>query len=194
MKNSYETLPEGYEKAFSVDLQKDKKLFWLVNGVSALIAVVLTVLGGFFQNPLALFDGSFWTVEFRLISIIIGLILYIILHEAVHGIFIWWYSRKKPTFGLSLAYAYTGSEAYFAKMPYLVIALSPVVIWGLVLAAVCMLARASWFWVAYLIQVANLSGAAGDYYVSWRFCRLPEDILVQDTGVAMTVFSKKGVE
>jgi hypothetical protein len=43
--------------------------------------------------------------------------------------------------------------------------------------------------VVYLIQMVNLSGAGGDIYVTFKFARLPRDILVRDTGVAMTVFA-----
>ena len=44
------------------------------------------------------------------------------------------------------------------------------------------------FWGIYFIQIANLSGAAGDLYVTYLFSRLPSDILVQDVGVSMVVY------
>lgn len=191
--NSYEVLPEGYEQSISLDLQKDKKLFLLVNGLGVLIGVVMVLLGCFHLPVLMMMVGSFWQVEFRLLAVGLCMVVYIVLHEAVHGVFMWKYSGKKPSFGFTLAYAYAGSEVYFAKHPYLVIALAPVVIWGLVLGVACALAPETWFWPIYFIQIANLSGAAGDLYVFWRFSRLPADILVQDTGVSMTVFTKKGV-
>jgi hypothetical protein len=88
-------------------------------------------------------------------------------------------------------YAYAGSEAYFNKKSYIIIALAPVVIWGAVLGVLCAVLPQSWFWVVYLIQIGNISGAAGDFYVTFKFLKLPKDILVNDTGVAMTVYTKK---
>ena len=37
-------LPEGYALKCRIDLQKDKKLFWLVNGLSLAIALALVIL------------------------------------------------------------------------------------------------------------------------------------------------------
>ena len=49
---------------------------------------------------------------------------------------------------------------------------------------------ADWYWMVQMIQLINLSGAAGDLYVTWLLCRMPADILVQDAGVAMQVFGR----
>lgn len=87
-------------------------------------------------------------------------------------------------------YAYAGSEAYFTKKRYFIIALAPVAVWGVVLLALCMLVPAPWFWTVYLIQIGNIAGAAGDFYVVWRFAAMPPDILVRDAGVDMTVYSR----
>ena len=119
-----------------------------------------------------------------------GTVAYIILHEAVHGIVMYRCSRVKPRFGFTGVYAYAGSDVYFDKKNYLIIAMAPVVFWGVVLAVVCALVPESWFWPFYFIQLMNLSGAGGDLYVTWKFSKLPKDILVQDTGVAMTVYAR----
>ena len=64
------------------------------------------------------------------------------------------------------------------------------VVIGVVLLALCMLVPAPWFWTVYLIQIGNIAGAAGDFYVVWRFAAMPPDILVRDAGVDMTVYSR----
>ena len=88
-------------------------------------------------------------------------------------------------------YAFVGSSDYYDKTAYIFIALAPVVIWGIVLAIVNLLVSVEWFWVVYFIQIMNLSGAAGDLYVTVKFSRLPKDVLIQDYGVGMKVFSKE---
>lgn len=189
---SYQQLPDEYEESFQIDLAKDKKLFFLVNGVCILIALVLFLIGSLCIPITSVLEGSFWFVELRLLGTGFGMFAYLVLHEAVHGIFIRLFSGKKADYGFSLSYAYAGSKAYFTKLPYLVIALAPIVVWGLVFAVFCVLVPREMFWVFYSLQIANISGAAGDLYVFWRFSKLPADILVQDVGVSMTVYTRKG--
>ena len=88
-------------------------------------------------------------------------------------------------------FAFAGSEDFYDKQAYIFIALAPIVIWGIVLGLVNVLVPLEWFWVIYLIQVSNLSGAAGDLFVTVKFSRLPKDILVRDYGVGMKVYSKE---
>lgn len=87
-------------------------------------------------------------------------------------------------------YAFAGSEDHYDKSAYIFIALAPVILWGVVLAVINPFVSAQWFWVVYFVQIINLSGAAGDFFVSVRFSRLPKDILVKDYGVGMRVYSR----
>ena len=192
-------LPADYHPGFSIDLQKDKKLFLIVNGLCLCIAAFLIGLGSAL-HPVASFlqfmkqaakDGLWFQYLAPLLVISFGSLVYIILHEAIHGIFMYAFSHVKPNFGFSGAYAYAGSNVYFGKIHYLIIALAPVVVWGIVLAVLNLTLPEHWFWPVYFIQIVNLSGAAGDFYVTWRFFSLPKDILVQDTGVSMTVFLRE---
>lgn len=101
-----------------------------------------------------------------------------------------YFSGAPVRYGFTGLYAYAGSEAYFTKKRYFIIALAPVAVWGVVLLALCMLVPAPWFWTVYLIQIGNIAGAAGDFYVVWRFAAMSPDILVRDAGVDMTVYSR----
>lgn len=71
------------------------------------------------------------------------------------------------------------------------VALAPVVLWGIVLLIINLLVSDEWIWIVYLIQITNISGAAGDFYVTAKFLKMPEDILVKDRGVSMTVYAPK---
>lgn len=183
-------MPDGYCELLAVDLQKNKKLAVLINVLCLLVAALLVIPALFIVSIRTLFDLSdFGLYVSKFVVLIVGLVVYIILHELVHGIFMRVLSGIRPNYGFNGLYAYAGSRAYFNKISYIVIALAPVVIWGIVLAIVLVFIPESWFWVVYLIQVANISGAVGDLYVTVRFLFLPKDILVQDSGVSMTVFS-----
>lgn len=189
---SCETLPEGYREIASIDLQKDKKLFWIVNigatvimVVMILAAVLFTGLGGLGQlvGP----DSSFG----KLLTMLALMVAYILLHELVHALFMKLFCKARVYFGAASSYAYTASEGYFCRKHYAIIGLSPIVIWGIVLLIANVLVDASWFYVVYLVQVCNISGAAGDLYVTKWLSGLPEDVLIRDTGVAMTAYSRE---
>ncbi|MBQ8402843.1 MAG: DUF3267 domain-containing protein [Clostridia bacterium] len=190
---NFKTLPEGYEKTLEIDLQKNKKLMLGVN-LGALAVTLVMIAAALPFVPIAtLFDMSQGIAVYflRFFALLVGSVVYIILHELVHGIFMKRFSGVKPHYGFTLMYAYAGSSAYFNKKSYIIIALAPVVIWGIVLGVLCATLPESWFWVVYFIQIANLSGAAGDAYVTYKMLTLPKDILVNDTGVAMTVYVKE---
>lgn len=191
MKNTV-SLPEGYSEEFGIDLQKNKKLMLLVNGIAVLLMAVMAFAGALIVPFSSLYsaDGTWYMPLVKIFVMMAGYVAYIILHELVHGVFMKCFSGIKPKYGFTLMYAYAGSSAYFNKKSYIIIALAPVVIWGAVLGVLCAVLPQSWFWVVYLIQIGNISGAAGDFYVTFKFLKLPKDILVNDTGVAMTVYTK----
>ena len=183
---SYTQLPEGYREILHIDLQNDKKLLWLVNGIALVITAVMLAV----MVPLVSVRYLFAIYELKkLLVLCVGFVVYMVLHELVHGITMRHYSDAKVKYGFTGMYAFAGSDAYYCRKHYIVIALAPIVVWGIVLGILNFLVPISWFYVVYFIQVGNISGAAGDLYVTWRFRKLPGDILVHDTGVAMTVFS-----
>ncbi len=184
-------LPAGYEQIEEIDLQKDKRLMFLVNGAALGILAVLGVLGNLAVPIGTLYDAGagIGAMLLRIGVLLAGIVCYIALHELVHGVFIRRYSGRPASYGFTGVYACAGSAAYFAKRDYFVIALAPVVLWGAVLAVMAPLVPRSWFWVVYFIQLVNLSGAAGDLYVVWHFRKLPPSILVQDRGVSMAVYA-----
>ncbi len=187
-----ERLPEGYTEIYSVNLQKDKKAKLFVNLLAVLIGVALAVPMHFIIPISTLFDmeEGLGAYVLRFGALLLLSVLYIILHEAVHGIAMKLCGTKRVKYGFTGLYAFAGSDDYYGKGAYIFIALAPVVLWGAVLAVACLLVPLSWFWVVYIIQVTNLSGAAGDFFVTAKFSKMPNDILIRDVGVGMSVYSR----
>jgi len=188
-----QNLPEGYEEIYSVNLQKDKKAALMVNLLACLIAVVMVVPACFLVPISSLFDmraglGSF---SIKMLLIFVLMVAYLTLHELTHGVAMKICGTQKIKYGFTGLYAFAGSNDFYGKKAYTFIALAPVVLWGIILAIVNILVPAAWFWVIYIIQICNISGAAGDLFVTVRFSRFPEDILVKDSGVGMTVYARK---
>ena len=186
------TLPEGYREFYTIDLQKNKKMSLLVNVLAVMIAVLLMVPMHFFVPISTLFamENGLGSYVIRFVSLIVLMIAYIVLHELTHGIVMKLLGTKKVKYGFTGLYAFAGSDDYYGKKAYILIALAPVVLWGIVLAIINPFVPTEWFWVVYFLQILNLSGAAGDYMVTIKFSGFPKAILITDYGLGMTVFSK----
>ena len=188
MKSTW-TLPEGYGQKYLIDLKDNKKQFWIVNGLSILIMLLL--LAVFFQLMWhGVLELHFEGLPRQVLVMALGTLACIPLHELVHGICIRRSSGKRARYGFTSVYAYAGSECYFNRRDYLIIAAAPVVFWGLVFLLLLLLLPVHWRWVPYVWQVFNLSGAAGDFYVFHRLRKESDAILCQDTGVKMAVFDR----
>ena len=185
-------LPDGYKEIYSIDLQKNKKMSLLVNLLAIFISIAMAVPMHFIVPITTLFDMEQGLKDYtmRFVVLLVASVLYIILHEAVHGIAMKICGTKKVKYGFTGLYAFAGSDDFYDKTAYIFIALAPVILWGVVFAIINPFVPTSWFWVVYMLQIMNISGAAGDFFVSARFSRLPEDILVKDYGVGMTVYSE----
>lgn len=188
-----QTLPEGYREIFSINLQTNKTMAVWLNAASVVIMVVLMIPAVQIVPLSTLFDMSEGLLPYalRFVALVGGTIAYILLHEAVHGIAMKCCGTKKVKYGFTGLYAYAGSDDYYDKKSYIAIALAPIAVWGVVIAVINLLVPTSWFWVVYFWQLMNLSGAVGDLYVTFKFARMPKDILVTDCGVGMTVYSKE---
>lgn len=190
---AFQTLPENYKEIFSVNLQKDKGIAVFINVLATVIAVVLIVPMSFYIpiSTLFSFENGMTDYFIRFGVLLVSIIAYMILHELVHGITMKTCGTKKVKYGFTGLYAFAGSDDYYDKKSYIIIALAPVIVWGVVIAVINAFVPNEWFWVCYFVQICNLSGAAGDIYVTVKFSKLPSDILVKDIGVGMTVYSQK---
>ena len=188
MTSALQQLPEGYCEIWRADLQKNKKQALAVNGLALGLgaAMLAPFLYGIFQ-PLSSGGIHFHVTQF--LAMLAGLLAYIPLHELVHGLCMKYFGAKKVRYGYTGLYAWAGSSEYFGRRSYAVIALAPLAFWGAVLASLCPAVPAQWFWVLYLVQVANVSGAAGDLYITWKALHMPAEVLIQDTGTEMAFYA-----
>lgn len=196
MTKAVSSLPEGYREIYSLDLQKDRKKAVLINilAVGICLLMLLPVFSRYLSSMTASNCDENGSSVGRLIAFAGLSIGYILLHELVHGIAMKLFGTKKIKYGFTGMYAFAASDDYYPKIPYICIALAPIAVWGIVLAVALFLVPVEWFWIVYSIQLFNMSGAAGDLYVTVRFLSMPKDILVRDYGVAMTVYSAQGAD
>ncbi len=191
-------LGQGYEECRRVDLQKDRRAAFAVNAAAVVVMAALIAFANFLIRPLTGFfsadaDGTLFEWLAKPLALIFGLIAYLILHELTHAAAMKLLGAHKVRFGFTGLYAFAGAEHdYFDKAAYITTALAPLALWGIVFTIAMILAPVDWFWVLYFLQIANISGAIEDVYVSFVTARMPSDVLVRDTGVDMTFYTKHG--
>ena len=112
-----ESLPEGYKEIYSIDLQKDKKMAVIVNALALIIAAIMTVPMHFYIPITYLFDmqNGLWDYTLRFAAIIILMVVYMVLHEFVHGIAMKLCGTKKVKYGFTGMYAFAGSDDFYYK-------------------------------------------------------------------------------
>lgn len=197
------SLPDDYVLIRNLDLSQNLGIMVLLSLASL---VMFVVSGFFFQflarliHPSILTDvtisfsgsnsGSFFNF---LLFLFLVVVVMIILHEGIHGLFFWLFTGDRPKFGFKGSYAYAAAPSwYLPKNAYLMIALSPLVILsGLGLAAL-MIVPTAWIPAIILFITLNASGAVGDIYVTGWLLKHSEDLLIQDFGDRMHVYTQGG--
>lgn len=191
---AFQEIPSSYHECARIELQKDRRTMMMMNIFGIIIMVAMTVGMAIFRPIHALFDMSqgLGAYTLRFVGLILGYVLYIVLHELTHACVMRLLGARNVQFGFTGMYAYAGSDAdYFDRSGYVCIALAPLVIWFVIFFSAGSLVPPDWFWVFYLLQIGNVAGSAGDMYVTGRILRMPKDTLVMDTGISMTFLSQK---
>ena len=173
-------LPNEYKEIYGVNLQKNKKLAFLLN-FAAFIVIIVMMVAMHFVVPISssfnMHNGKRLYI-LKCIVFIIASIFYLVLHELVHGVAMRICGTKKVKYGFNGLYAFAGSNDFYDRKSYIFIALAPVVLFGVVIAIINFIVSIHWFWIVYFLQIENLSGAVGDIFVTAKF-------------LEMTAFSKQ---
>ena len=186
-------LPEDFVKLDEINLQRDRRTALVVNA-AALVVMIAMGFGMNFAVPVStLFDveNGAMPIIVRLLVMCAAYLAYIVLHELTHAAVMRLFGAGKLCFGFTGLYAYAGSrDDWFDKYSYRVIALAPLVVWGVILGLIQSLVDIGWVWVVWFLQIGNVAGAAGDVYVVLRLMRHPADVWIRDTGYEMTVWGR----
>ena len=189
------TLPSGYLHAGSVTLTKTSDLLpmllWSVALPVLLLPLIVLVLWA--SGSL---DGTVsFTIDslrqgFALVGgILLVTIVMLIVHEGLHGLVFWLTTGAVPKFTLKFYYASASpGDWYLPRRPFMLATLLPLVAISLLCLLLLPIAGAYLRYLLILLAVFNASGAAGDLVVALRLSRLPEDVLVKDSGAEVSFF------
>jgi hypothetical protein len=196
-KRSRLDLPAGYAQDFHLDINDTAtmaRLQWLgfVGLLAAIAAAALwhSVWRSLWIGPLLpLPDVVFF-----------GLLIAVIpAHEWMHGIAIRW-AGQIPRYGakfvdvgrIKLPYLFyaTTDGAYFYRDAFIIIALAPLIVLSILLAALTLISPQTAFGPIMAAFVINASGAVGDLWMMRETARYPADALVLDEADAIRIFTR----
>lgn len=193
--NPTKNLPETHALAWAVDMKKDRRLHWILQ----VVGLIWFFLAGFILlkivaalRPDFILEGKFNSVVDVLLWGLAALLIIFVtvtIHELVHGLFFWLFSKSRPQFGMGPGYAYAAApDWFFPKGQYIVIGLAPLVVLTIVGLIAIAIAPLAWLPTLFLAIIFNAGGAIGDIYVCTRIGFEAPNVWVKDTGDGFEVY------
>jgi hypothetical protein len=186
-------LPVGYQAVYSLDLSKNLRVaLWL--NVTAL--ALFLVFGWLFTEVSKLLRPDYWAdggvgilTGLDIVGAMLALVLMMILHEGIHGVFFWLFTHERPRFGLKLLYAYAAApDWYLPRDQYKAVGLAPFIV--ITLASLTLLPVVPLHLMPTLLFLLTLNagGSVGDFYVVKKISEYPAESLINDKGDSFTVY------
>jgi hypothetical protein len=189
------TLPPNYQLFFQLDILNNRKMFIKLT-LLGLVAILPWMV--FFLVAIYLLRGEdlfVWPLGVKkplLFTLILLLVMAatIALHEWTHGLFLWYYSKARPEFGLKLPlYAYATMPGwYFPRNAFLVVLLAPLAVISALGLLLTLLLPSELLLFAFALLGGNAASAIGDLYMTFVLLRYPPDTLVEDTGTGFRLY------
>lgn len=196
------TLPQNYKQCGELDVAENKVVLVAVNALALVLMLLFIWLAlQFFAlvHPgidaiAALWQVTGATTEIgrRVTLTLVALAVVFgvgVVHELVHGLFFWIFTRERPVFGFKSLYVYAAAPDWYLPLDrYIVVGLMPllvITVLGLALAVAVPATVAVW---VLLFTVTNAGGAAGDMFAIVWLLRQPPNALAHDRGTAIEVY------
>jgi hypothetical protein len=189
------TLPPDYAPRGSIDLSTNHTAMLALSIASVVALLVFGVLALYItalvRPDIAGGEFSLGASELLigLVAVLVLTFLMIVVHELIHGLFFWLFTRERPTFGFKGAYAYAAApDWYMPRNQYAVVGLAPLVL--MTLAGFALLPVIPVWAIPSLlfVVVTNAAGAVGDIAVVGWLLLQPRTTLVNDIGDAVTLY------
>ena len=176
-----------------IELEKSRVLSRLIKTVSAVLAVILFVIGYLLMPIEALLGME--DLFFPLIVLMLGMMAVSLVHELLRGFLMRLISGEKPVIRYAGSYPHAACDAYFDRFSQQILnILPPIAVIAMALAFVLLAGSEGWKWIAWLIFTVAVCSGVRDAYVAWRLTMLPADILVMNVGPTYLVYSEEGTE
>jgi hypothetical protein len=192
------TIPIDYHSHKILDLSNSRTMFWLNLAAIPLLFLFGWIFARVFilisrTNP---FPNGFWGLVTSYtvvdwIALPVSIVLMLVFHELVHGMFFWLFTQERPRFALKSGYAYAAApDWYLPRSQYVLVGLSPLLVISFL--AIILAAFLPAHLISYLLFVAtfNAAGALGDMIVVSWVLRQPDSTFVMDHGDKFLSFTR----
>ncbi len=190
-------LPVQYERSGTIDPSRNRlaALGMAAAAMGVLLSVTWLLIQLLAISRPDLRDGQF-AFEVGVLEALLGppalvalIAVAVIAHEAVHGLCYWAFTAQRPVFGLRGLYAFAGApDWYLSRREFVLATLAPLVV--ITVAGLPLLLTISGvaLWAVLVVVAFNAAGSIGDLIAAaWVLTRQPP-VLVNDTGVAVTIY------
>lgn len=196
-----QTLPSNFALTGTIDITKDQRLLLVLN----VLGLFFLVAGGwlFFVAIIALrptvantqfsilFSTSLLETLLLIAAVLALTVVHILIHEAIHGMCFWWFTRSMPRFAFRWTHAYAAApDWYLPRNHYLLTALAPLVVISLAGLLLAWVVPAGWLLAVWFVLTSNAGGSVGDIWVAIWLLRQPADSLANDRGDAVSLYHR----
>ena len=195
----YETeLPRGYALSYHINA-KDKKTGIIMNLWALFIMLAVGALGArpLFIDKTLIFDIEPLTLLTAWAIMMLSMIVYIVLHELVHGVAYKLLTKRKLTFGISWSCAFCGvPDVYVYRRASIIALVAPLITFTLVFVPLSVLMyfiHPIYYIMSLLLLAMHLGGCVGDGYMTYLFLKVFRDknILMKDTGPEQFIYTQE---
>ena len=180
LNTSEEIMDKNFKKMGTINYKNGKyaNVFMIGNFIFfVLIGIVFIILNNSVENNTI---KSQW--------FLLGCILYIILHEITHLIFMKIFSKEKINISIKFPTISVGSNAKYSKKQFYIIALAPVIILGIILILLILFSSKDYTFLWSILLTLNFAGSGGDFLQFLKISKYPTNTYFQDTSNETIVF------
>jgi putative zincin peptidase len=195
------TLPADYTANGSISMKNNRGLMILLNLLGIPWFILSAIFFLFMASQLGSlgarnnpgYSGDFTlsttTTLIAFLVIVVAFAAVLILHELVHGLFFWLFTRSRPRFGFKGVYAYAAAPGWYIPRPqFLIVGLAPLVLISLAGLIILPFIALPASLVLIIALIVNAAGAIGDLYVVVRLLFAPRSVLIEDQGEGIRWF------
>lgn len=177
-------LPLHYQEYQIHDLKEDKKIALVIQIMSCVVVGFMVLITFLLDLPMK----NELSLILKIVLTVVFVFVYMVIHELTHGVLIRIISKEKPSYAIRFPYLITGSNHYYNKQSFLLILLTPVILWGLIVLVLLIVLPDKLFMSSYVVFGLNFAGSSGDFVQAIMIKRLPDNTLIQDKGDKTTYF------
>lgn len=189
-------LPANYQEFQRINFSSRRTSLWL-----NIAAIPLLIFFSWLFNYLAfLLRNSYpyqsaWNLitsfpGWNLLILLLTIVMMLVVHELIHGLFFGIFTRTKPKFALRSGYAFAAAPDWFLpRLQYVWVGLSPLVLISIATIFFSWISLPSVLPYVLLVGAFNAAGSLGDMLVAGWTLLQPSAAMINDQGDKFTSFA-----